>query len=671
MKNEGMTGFCLAAEPTVDTSVGDEQKGQILDFCPAQPMEDLDLTQRKALEQILTKSLAIIHGPPGTGKTYISVVALKILLSNMKPGDPPIVVASQTNHALDQLLRHISSFEKDYVRLGGRSGDPEIKKRTLFNVKKSKPETTIRGSVLGSASMAHKNLSRMIREHLQDFNLGSLENPFPAPFFLRHGLLTQEQCDNLAKGAKGWVRAEDDEDTDPLITWLGEKTARFEINYTMENFGFAEDEIDQEYEQLKELEAEQGLEDDDYETLRGDYIPLREGVYGQDTSSISKVTLLEFIKYRDLWSVPAKARGSVYNMMRNMAKGKILDDLRRMATLYHANCRKLLIGKWEWDNNTLRYAKIIGMTTTGLSKYRGLISSLNPRIVLIEEAAEVIEAPIVSACFDSLQHLILVGDHQQLKGHCSVDELAKEPFFLETSMFERLVTNGIEYVTLRQQRRMAPEIRRLLQPIYGTLEDHQSVQLRPKVPGMEDCRSFFFSHKWPESSDSFSSKYNEKEAEMIVGFFVYLVLNKVQVNKITVLTFYNGQRKRILRLLRSHSYLQGQYVNVVTVDSYQGEENDIVILSLVRSGTQIGFLSVENRVCVALSRARCGFYIFGNAKRLSAASPLWEQVISLMRNETPEGRLGDHLPLQCVKHGNLVLIKGRSLFCTFHCNANI
>ena len=57
-------------------------------------------------------------------------------------------------------------------------------------------------------------------------------------------------------------------------------------------------------------------------------------------------------------------------------------------------------------------------------------------------------------------------------------------------------------------------------------------------------------------------------------------------------------------------------VHVTAVDNYQGEENDVIILSLVRSNQEgsVGFLGTDNRVCVALSRARNGFYAFGNFK---------------------------------------------------------
>jgi len=63
-------------------------------------------------------------------------------------------------------------------------------------------------------------------------------------------------------------------------------------------------------------------------------------------------------------------------------------------------------------------------------------------------------------------------------------------------------------------------------------------------------------------------------------------------------------------------------VKIVTVDNFQGEENDIIILSCVRSNqnNSIGFLKESNRVNVALSRAKYGLYVFGNASMIDKVS---------------------------------------------------
>ncbi|KAL1853711.1 hypothetical protein Plec18170_005102 [Paecilomyces lecythidis] len=650
----------LNANPVVDMASifpddAETSETNVLESWPQNPMGNLDSSQWAALNQILTKELALVQGPPGTGKTFVSVVALRAILSHMREDDPPIILAAQTNHALDQLLRHISIFQGNYIRLGGRSTDPDIKKRTLFEIRKKLPLQMVPGGLLGPARKELKRLIDEISDLLKPFNQERSGSPLPAYFFLKVGVMSQSQFDSLERGAQGWVRGGSGNDSDPIVNWLGDCISKFEVIYDGENFGFSEDDIDLEYEQLKELEAEQGIEDDDLEILRGTFTHLKEGFIGRAMPSLTERTIQEVhLRRQDLWRIPANVRGSVYNTLRRLAKEKIARKLRQFLRLYDDSCVDLQVGKWERDYNILKSAKVIGMTTTGLSKYRALVSSLKPKIVMIEEAAEVIEGPVAAACIESLEHLILVGDHKQLQGHCSVQELEGDPFFLNVSMFERLVHNGIDFKTLIRQRRMAPEIRKLLSPIYDNLQDHPSVLDRPKIPGMGDINTYFFHHTWPESSDNLSSKYNQDEAHMIVGFYFYLVLNGLSVNNITVLTFYNGQRKKILKLLKDHQYLQGQYVKVVTVDSYQGEENEVVILSLVRSSERanIGFLSIENRVCVALSRAKRGFYIFGNGEAVSLADPLWWEIVRIMgEGQSGQRRLGRRLPLTCSKHG--------------------
>jgi helicase required for RNAi-mediated heterochromatin assembly 1 len=187
--------------------------------------------------------------------------------------------------------------------------------------------------------------------------------------------------------------------------------------------------------------------------------------------------------------------------------------------------------------------KLIGCTTTGLSKYRGLIAALESRTVLIEEAAETLEGTVIAGMIDSLQQLILVGDHQQLQASCNVKSLEGAPYHMNVSMFERLVNNAIGYVMLNRQRRMIPKIRELLcieaNPFYRNLQDHESVldpSIRPQVPGMGGCNIFFFYHNWTEGRNADSSSYNQNEAQMIVGHFNHLVLNGVDAEKITILT---------------------------------------------------------------------------------------------------------------------------------------
>lgn len=623
----------------------------------------LDASQFEALRRILTKQLAIVQGPPGTGKTHVSVVALELLIRNMSPRDPPVILAAHTNHAVDQLLRHVARFEPDFIRLGGMTTDMEnIRPRTLFEVRNNirQGQDKLRPPSLAK----QKNVGQEIKQLLAPFV--DSEEPFSAQLFKKYGVITETQFDSLEKGAAEWVRVEECEQIQGTIAmWLGRELVKADARTVPEDFGFEFEEIDLEFEQLKELEAEAKIDDESIDTIKGELITVKELFTGRkSTRGVTEELVKAALEKQDMWEIDEPVRGAVYRSLQQRLKDAMRLALRGLAKAYEETVQDVKCGRWVNDAKILRKTRIIGMTTTGLSKYRGLIQSLNPKIVLIEEAAETLEAYVTAACFPSLQHLILVGDHQQLRGHCTVKELEGDPWFLDVSMFERLVRNQIGFSQMITQRRMIPEIRRALKPIYEDLTDHESVLNRPSVPGMGGINTFFFSHEWPESSDHQMSKINPEEATMITNFFYYLVQNGTAVANITILTFYNGQRKLITKTLRNHPGLQGFRFNIATVDSFQGEENDVVILSLARNNSErkIGFLEVENRVCVALSRAQRGFYIFGNAPMLSQASPLWWEVVQAMGRDP--SRVGFTLTLTCQNHGEEVYITEPNQFST-------
>lgn len=209
---------------------------------------------------------------------------------------------------------------------------------------------------------------------------------------------------------------------------------------------------------------------------------------------------------------------------------------------------------------------------------------------------------------------------------------------------------------------MRPEIREILNPIYKEtqLRDHESVMGRDPIMGMGKHNMFWFCHTQPEDNyEDTPSKANKFEAIMIAKFVEYLVFNQQNPTKITILTFYTGQRQLLARELAQNSNLRHSGLKIATVDSFQGEENDIVILSLVRSNNDgiIGFLANENRVCVALSRAQRGFYIFGNAEMVTQRSNLWWDIGNLLQKSVQPKKIGFQLPLTCHNHKTQTLIE--------------
>ncbi|TVY75609.1 Helicase required for RNAi-mediated heterochromatin assembly [Lachnellula suecica] len=652
------------------------QNVDILHEIPDIPESGMDPSQLLAFRNMMNQKIAIIQGPPGTGKTFVSVAALKVMLANLQPGDPPIIVAAQTNHALDQLLNHVLKFEPEILRLGGRcdKSNVAILKRTLYELKRAnvnKVTNMFVGLKAGRVLMdEHVN---SITEVLQPLLTHRMVTP---ETFLEWGVISQAHYDSLSE--EGWAGEESTKDLVGLEGWLPPdqlvpivRTPPNDTTLEME-----EGEIEQEIISALDQETRGQESEVDKDGLTGIYVPFGRTHTGR-YSGIPDDDMNKLLrKHKDLHGVPVGKRGDLYRWLLKRLGEKMRRKMKNKLGAYNHACDKVRLTKWSLNAHFIRESgiKLIGCTTTGLSKYRGLIAAVQPRALLIEEAAETKEGTIIAGMIETLQHLILVGDHQQLQANCNVRALEEAPYHMNISMFERLVNNSIGYVMLNKQRRMIPSIRKLLtiepRPFYQNLTDHKSVldpANRPSIPGMGGRNVWFFHHNWPEGRNPDSSRYNLDEAQFIAGAFKHLVLNGTEASKITVLTFYNGQRKRIVQELKSTPGLEGVgYFNVFTVDSYQGEENDVILLSLVRSNEQlgIGFLDNKNRLVVALSRARRGFYMFGNAITMTAAEetehflghdPLWDPLIQHLKRQR-QFKFDSGFPVTCQRHGKTIEI---------------
>ena len=114
---------------------------------------------------------------------------------------------------------------------------------------------------------------------------------------------------------------------------------------------------------------------------------------------------------------------------------------------------------------------MIGMTITGASICQRLLSQIKPAIVMVEEAAEVLEPQLIAVLGKWVQHLILIGDHNQLPPPVECYTLARQ-FHFDVSMMERLIKNKYMYASLSKQNRMRPEFAELLLDIYPKLESN-------------------------------------------------------------------------------------------------------------------------------------------------------------------------------------------------------
>ncbi|XP_060861498.1 NFX1-type zinc finger-containing protein 1-like [Metopolophium dirhodum] len=288
---------------------------------------------------------------------------------------------------------------------------------------------------------------------------------------------------------------------------------------------------------------------------------------------------------------------------------------------------------------------VVGLTTTGAAMRHSLLLELRPPIVIVEEAAEVLESHVVASLTESCQHLILIGDHQQLRPRNASYTLAKR-FNFDVSLFERMVKNGFPCYTLATQHRMRPEISALMKPIYPFLMDHKSVKNRSDIRGVTK-NIYFIHHTVNEEKEIGSNSHkNIHEAKFFMEFARYLTSQGYRQNQITILVTYRDQLLKFQKIQETSSFLED--FRVECVDGYQGEENDIVLLSLVRSNidNKIGFLHIQNRICVALSRARDGLYIMGNMDNLIHSS-IWKKISQTLVDQQA---LGNKLTLYCQIH---------------------
>ncbi|KAK9847950.1 hypothetical protein WJX84_010168 [Apatococcus fuscideae] len=326
--------------------------------------------------------------------------------------------------------------------------------------------------------------------------------------------------------------------------------------------------------------------------------------------------------------------GTVNGMVSNMGYNEVHDEAKR----------EILAG-----------ATIVGITTTGAAKNQELIRRLNCKVVIVEEAAEVLEAHILVNLTASNEQLVLIGDHRQLRPKTQANYAfgAEKGLGLDVSLFERLVSqHNMPVHQLLVQRRMRPEIADLIRStIYRDLVDGENVKSYPHVAGMAH-NTFFLDHKHKEESEIHTlSHINTWEAHMVAAIAKHLLRKALEKH---TLVFLDEADQKIVDDIDS-SGLTGpenpeaasdaaqepatnichdtvrRRVRLATVDNFQGEESKVVLVSLVRSNDigKAGFLNTTNRVNVLLSRAQHGMILVGNADTFcsSKTTPMWRDVI--------------------------------------------
>jgi len=200
---------------------------------------------------------------------------------------------------------------------------------------------------------------------------------------------------------------------------------------------------------------------------------------------------------------------------------------------------------------------------------------------------------------------------------------------LHQSLFERLIFLGIRPMRLEVQYRMHPCLSEFpSQSFYdGSLQNGVTLNER-LYAGIDfpwprpDMPMFFYNSTGGEEISASGTSYlNRTEASNIEKLVTYFLKAGVKPHQIGVITPYEGQRAYICNVFQrqtAFSHKAYEEIEVASVDSFQGREKDFILLSCVRSNQNqgIGFLNDPRRLNVALTRAKYGLVICGNAKVL-------------------------------------------------------
>lgn len=631
---------------------------------------DLDPSQLDAVQHALTNQMALIQGPPGTGKTFVGLKIVQAILDNTKVlRHSPILVVCYTNHALDQFLEGIFKFCENIVRIGSRSKSEQMMRRNLKELVMSVPSSrefhqarkclTERRDYLRdelskaivqvdshtvSAAQAKSLMSeQQFEEFYQGFldYLGDAKDDFPEDAWVVDDEI-------WARVMKEWLGTSDPSRFAPVPKHQGGGLPSFKT------FGLTEDSDDDDYapygskddgdeeeaaneiyerkldvdnEQTEQVDEKRKSRMDFFQELNNAWLPYVDEYYETLTPEMRSLDWRE----ENLWRLLPQQRRECYRQWLVEAHEEARGILPELAHLLERNAESRAALDRDRKLAVLREMQVVGMTTTAVSKYQQLLKELRPEVVIVEEAAEVLEAHILTALHPRTQHVVLIGDHQQLRPSTAVYRLSKN-FHLDVSLFERLIHNGAAHVTLLQQRRMHPKISRLIKPLYPQLRDHSSTEKYPEIRGVA-ARCFFMSHFHLEDDEGEShSKQNTFEANFVSALCAHLVTSGYEESQITVLSPYLGQVRLLKRKIQRDPSTQG--IAVTAVDNFQGEENDVIVISLVRSNRarQMGFLAVDNRINVALTRARHGLFIVGNTDMLEKHT-LWSQILRELKSD--------------------------------------
>ena len=380
-----------------------------------------------------------------------------------------------------------------------------------------------------------------------------------------------------------------------------------------------------------------------------------------DTSSPEQIVrAIQFLKNltsRLKRSIPRAARK--YNLLKT-AKSlemQLLSVKNDVNTSFdRTNVINLFSGLKELESSDEIYSELLDTSniifSTLTSSSVGIMKNThNIDELFVDEAAAATEAEVVIPLHLHPKRMLVVGDPKQLPA--SIQSRRAATFGLDKSVLDRLMyARGEDHVMLDTQYRMNPAICSFPSHQFydGNLIDGENVRAssyKSKIQLLSGRPYIFLDIPGNENRSYHGSYYNDEEANAVVALVQqYSKMAQSEFNsdwcaqeRIRIITFYSGQCKAINYKLR-RAGLGG--VICSTVDSSQGSESDIVIVSFVRCGNRTGFLHDDRRINVSLTRAKYQLICIGNSDTLQRSGGSLEKFIVDVKSRGLLKKLGNH-----------------------------
>lgn len=324
--------------------------------------------------------------------------------------------------------------------------------------------------------------------------------------------------------------------------------------------------------------------------------------------------------YPQLWSI----RKAIRELYARSRKGAEREAVRQKINSLKDRATELEI---RINESLFSEARVIACTLVGSANR--LLTGQKFGTLFIDEAAQALEA----ACWIPIRkadRVILAGDHCQLPPTVKAPEALRAG--LGHTLMQTIVKNKPETVSLlKLQYRMNDEIMRFSSEWFygGMLQSAPEVKYRSildfdtpiewiNTEGL-DCNEEFIGENY--------GRINKSEAELSIeqlkGYITKIGRERFLDERIDVgmISPYKAQVQYLRRLVRNDAFFKPyrQAITINTVDGFQGQERDVILISLVRANEegQIGFLNDLRRMNVAITRARMKLIILGDASTLT------------------------------------------------------